>query len=391
MQTRRTFLTRTAGGTLLTLAAPAPRLWQLAAAAAEPRNDLPVLVVIELAGGNDGLNTVVPYADEVYHRSRPTLRFDPAKLHKLDDRVGLHPAMADFQKLYEAGELAVVQNAGYPNPVRSHFRSMEIWHTGSVGPATPVGWLGRAADADLQLKPCYMGDGPTPLAVQRRAEATPALSSSGEFRLRPGASLPRQATDRSDPVLAQIQQRMTAADDLARRLQTMKLDHLPPMESDAVAEWTKWFQAMASGNPGYRVFYLSVGGFDTHQSQQYQHERLLRGLSTAVAAFLRQLCDTELGQRVLVLIFSEFGRRLEENGNRGTDHGTGGPIFLAGPRVRGGLVGDPPNLNDLDDVGDPRFGLDFRRVYATVLHDWLKIDPKPILGASFEPLQLIKA
>ena len=181
MFSRRDFLARSAG--VMSLGSLAPGLWRRAAAAAEPRKDATILVVLELTGGNDGLNTVVPHADEVYHKSRPTLRVEPAKVLKLDDRVGLHPALKDLHKVWEAGDLAVVQGVGYPNPNRSHSRSMEIWQTGSVGQAPPAGWLGRLGDAHPKFERCHVGQGTMPLAVTGRKTVAQSLSSIADFRL----------------------------------------------------------------------------------------------------------------------------------------------------------------------------------------------------------------
>ena len=207
MFSRRQFMSRSAG--ICAFGSAAPGLWRQAAGATEPRGDGPILVVLELSGGNDGLNTVIPHADDVYHKSRPTLRVEPAKVLKLDDRVGFHPALKELHRLWEAGELAVVQGVGYPNPNRSHFRSMEIWQTGTVEPAPPAGWLGRLGDAHPRLELCHVGPGSLPLAVQGKKVAAQSLGSIAEYRLVPGAKLPDQFVedscaardDRASPLL----------------------------------------------------------------------------------------------------------------------------------------------------------------------------------------------
>ena len=166
---------------------PAPMFWQRAAAATEAKAGLPVLVVVELGGGNDGLNTVVPYADDLYAKARPRLRIEPKTVLKLNDRVGLHPSLKDLHKLWEAGDLAVVQGVGYPNPNRSHFRAMEIWHAGDAGPVPDAGWLGRLADIQPSLGPCYIGTEATPLSVRARRFFTPSIASLSDYRIPPGA------------------------------------------------------------------------------------------------------------------------------------------------------------------------------------------------------------
>ncbi len=171
--------------------------WKRAAGAAEPKRGLPILVVIELSGGNDGLNTVVPYADDLYAKARPTLRIEPKSVLKLDDRVGLNPALKDLHKIWESGDLTMVQGAGYPNPNRSHSRSMEIWQTGEVGPVPDAGWLGRIAEMRLPLRPCYVGSEATPLAVRGRKSCTPAIASLSDYRVPPGMTAP---ADRTPPV-----------------------------------------------------------------------------------------------------------------------------------------------------------------------------------------------
>ncbi len=186
MLTRRRFLARSAELGLVAVGAQAPLVWQRAAAAAEAKAGLPILVVIELSGGNDGLNTVVPYADDLYAKARPTLRIGPKSLLKLDDRVGLNPALKDLHTFWESGDLTIIQGAGYPNPNRSHSRSMEIWQTGSVGPVTDAGWLGRAADIQPLMSTCYVGTEAVPLAVQGRKFFTPSIASLADYRVPPG-------------------------------------------------------------------------------------------------------------------------------------------------------------------------------------------------------------
>jgi uncharacterized protein (DUF1501 family) len=387
MGTRRQFLSRSAGFGLFALGAPAPLFWQRAAAATEAKAGLPVLVVVELGGGNDGLNTVVPYADDLYAKARPTLRIEPKTVLKLNDRVGLHPSLKDLHKLWEAGDLAVVQGVGYPNPNRSHFRAMEIWHAGDAGPVPDAGWLGRLADIQPSLGPCYVGSEATPLSVRARRFFTPSIASLSDYRIPPGTlKTSGRTTPPADELAREVQRRLQAAFARAAQLEAVARD-LPKAESGSLAERLATIRVLIEHDPALRVFTTSTNGFDTHAAQKFTHRELLRSVSSAVAQFLADLRGQGLGERVVVLMFSEFGRRVRENAQQGTDHGTAGPVFLAGAPVRGGLIGSAPDLANLDE-GDLKFAVDFRDVYATLLRRWVNVDPVPILGRRDEALPL---
>jgi uncharacterized protein (DUF1501 family) len=397
MITRRGFLKGSAGlGTgALSLGIPLPGLWRRAASAAETRADLPILVVVELTGGNDGLNTVVPLADDVYHKSRPTLRIEPDKVLRLDDRVGLHPAMKELNSLWESGDLAMVQGVGYPNPNRSHFRSMEIWQTGWLGLAPTAGWLGRVADADPALRLCHVGPQTVPLALRGRKTVPQALASLADYRLMPGAGLVDLSGvgDSGDPVLDQVRRQFTAARELSTRLAAIPAAPgatAPAPAPDTLEGRLDTIRRLIEADSQFRIYYTAQEGFDTHAAQRFAHQDLLRKVSQGVAGFLKGLKASRIDERVVVLMFSEFGRRLKENASGGTDHGTAAPVLLAGKPVKGGLIGPPPDLARLDDSGDPRFTTDFRDVYATLLRRWLAIDPEPILGRRDGVLSLIE-
>ncbi len=379
MISRREFMNQSAG--ILAVGSTASSLWWQAAGAAEARRDAPVLVVLELSGGNDGLNTVIPHGDAVYHKSRPTLRVEPGRVLKLDDRVGLHPSLKDLHRLWEGGTLAVVQGVGYPEPNRSHFRSMEIWQTGTVGPAPPAGWLGRLGDAHPRLELCHVGQGAMPLAVQGRKVAAQSLASVAAYRLEAGAELPSRFKDGSGAgLLAEIRQRYTATADLARRLESLRGGKLASASAETLEGRLETIRRLIEADTPYRVYYTAQDGFDTHAGQLYAHQRLLQTLGRALAGFLDGLKPSKLDERVVVLVFSEFGRRLKENANGGTDHGAAAPVLIAGRAVKGGLFGPHPNLADLDEAGDPRFAVDFRDLYAMLIRRWLDVDPTPILG-----------
>ena len=384
MLSRRDFLAHTAGAAAA-LGLPLPALWGRVAAAAAPDPDLPALVVLELNGGNDGLNTVVPYADDIYHQSRPTLRIAPDKVLKLDDHVGLHPALKDIRRLWEEGQVKVVQNVGYPNPNRSHFRSMQIWHAGVLGPAPTAGWLGRAGDATPALGRCFVGDDVVPLAVQGRKQPAAALASLADYQPALESLVP-PAAEAAGTLLDEIDQRMRTTHDLAGRLSRLGSE-LPAAAVESLDGRLRMIRALLENVPQFRVFYTLLGGFDTHAGQQFTHQDLLGTVASSVHRFVTELRQSKLDERVVVLIFSEFGRRLRENGQRGTDHGTATPVFLIGKRVQGGLLGPAPDLKDLE-LGDPRFKIDFRDMYAAVLRQWLRVDPTPILGQRADLLTL---
>ncbi len=388
MLSRRELFRHSAG--MLALGATAPGMWQRAARAAEARGDAPILVVLELSGGNDGLNTVIPFTDDVYHKSRPTLRVEPGKVLKLDQHVGLHPALKELHRLYEAGDLSVVQGVGYPNPNRSHFRSMEIWQTGTVAPAPPAGWLGRLSDAHPRLELCHVGQGTVPLAVQGRRVVAQSLASAAAYRLPPGAGLPSRFGEAPrDKVIGAIRQQYTACAELAGRLESLRGSSGATADAETLPGRLETIRKLIEADTPYRVYYTAQQGYDTHAVQRFPHQQLLETLGKAVAGFLSDLKSSKLDERVVILIFSEFGRRLKENANGGTDHGTAAPVLVAGRPVKAGLIGPCPDLTHLDETGDPRYAVDFRDVYATLLRRWLDVDPAPILGERNAALPLL--
>ncbi|MDR3620024.1 MAG: DUF1501 domain-containing protein [Paludisphaera borealis] len=382
MSSRRVFLKRTAA--VCSIGSSVPQVWRQAASAAGPDRDATILVVVELTGGNDGLNTVVPHANDVYQKSRPTLRVKPDKVLKLDDLVGLNDALKDMQPFWDGGDLAVIQQVGYPNPNRSHFESMAVWQSGAAGQAAaPAGWLGRAADAHPGLSPCHVGPAAPPLAVRGRTAAPQSLASLAEFQLAPGADLGPAAESKntnSGPVVEAIRAQYREASDLLRRLEQVPRDGGTLPVAGTLEGRLETVRRMIAAQAPARVYYTSLDGFDTHAAQVYAHPRLLRTLAESLAAFFKNLKESRDDARTAVLVFSEFGRRLKENASGGTDHGAPGPVLLVGPGVKGGLYGSHPDLSKLDEVGDPRFAVDYRDVYAAVLRRWLDVDPSPIVG-----------
>jgi uncharacterized protein (DUF1501 family) len=394
MISRRQFLK---SSSLLALAPTVPAFLARTARAAEPRRDGRVLVVLELSGGNDGINTVVPFKDEGYAKHRRALRLPKENLVKVNDEVGLHPAMTPAGELLESKRLAIVQGVSYPNPSRSHAESMAIWQTARLksGEATG-GWLGLALDE--APKPytgapasVFLSGQSVPVALRGRRSMASALPQLEDFAAPPEGSVrkviagPEPADDLTAFVRRSLLDGYTTADWLKEvgRAKSTGVTYPPTV----LARHLQLIARLLKSGLGAPVFYAAQGGYDTHAGQLFTHAGLLGELSAALKAFLDDLAAAGIAERVLVLTFSEFGRRVAENGSAGTDHGTAGPVFLAGPGVKPGLVGKTPSLLDLED-GDLKMGIDFRRVYATVLEEWLKLPAKEALAGTFEHLPL---
>ena len=398
MPNRRSFLKTSS---LVSLTPLLPAVFDKTARAAGTATDDTVLVVIQLDGGNDGINTVVPFADDGYGRARNKLRLKSDDLHKLDEHVGLHPSMEAFKELFDDGRLSIVQGVGYPNPNRSHFRSMKIWQTASLDSAdhSGNGWLGTAldqrraktastgADADA----VFIGKNEMPPALWGRRSSAITLAKAEDLQLELASQSKLDGpsvTDGSD--LDQFVHRQTssafqAATAFAEQNATTQSKVSYP--NYKLAKNLQLVSAiLRAGNPA-RVFYTVQDGYDTHAEQRFAHASLLREFSRSTKAFLDDLKSTGLDQRVVVLAFSEFGRRVAENNSAGTDHGTAGPVFLAGTPIQGGLVGTAPDMSDLVD-GDVKSSIDFRRVYASILKDWLQVLPNNVLREHHEPLRL---
>ena len=396
---RRGFLA-TSGGTL----AAVPFLSPLSLAATTTDR---VVVLVELAGGNDGLNTVIPFEDDRYHRLRPTLRVGKGQVLTLDDQLGFHPALSELHELYEDGRVAVLNNVGYPQPDRSHFRSMDIWHSASTDAETPdTGWLGRLADALAQERPgiapaLAVGVRDVPLALVGESVTAPAIRSADEFRVDVGDG---PAADRRMQRLNALVANPTSSDRLSFLRATARstyqtVDKLRDAAASgsggveypgsdlarALRDVASWIGAGLSS----RVYFVRLGGFDTHAAQGELHQQLLRQLSAALGAFQQDLTARGIGKRVATLVYSEFGRRVKENASRGTDHGAAAPSFVIGQSVRGGLHGATPDLGDLVE-GDLRYSIDFRSIYSTLLKDWMHTDARAVLGGRFDSLDLFR-
>jgi uncharacterized protein (DUF1501 family) len=382
--------------------------------------DQPVLVVLQLAGGNDGLNTVVPVGNDDYHRARPKLGIAKADALRLDDDFALHPALTGFKSLFDDGRLAILHGVGYPNPNRSHFRSMEIWHTATDSDKSALhGWIGRYFDNQCKGEDPAVGislSAQTPQAFLCGSAKGVCFVDPGRFRVLD----PSMQDDDDHAMMAAEADGGNAGGSVgmisgAAAITGDPLDFLERTALDAQVSSDE-IQAIMKGTydgPAYpgtrlaadlrnvarmiaggmptRIYYVSLGGFDTHANQAGAHERLLRDTGGAVKAFLDDLKRQGNHDRVTLMAFSEFGRRVKENGSGGTDHGAAAPLFLAGAGVKAGLHGKFPGLADKDLLnGDVRHTTDFRSVYATVLGRVLKTDPKLVLGREFPLLDVMR-
>ena len=403
--TRRELLaTGLAAAPILTFSRMVPALFAYAAEERTGR-DGRILVVVELPGGNDGINTVVPYADEGYARARRQLRLATNDLIRLDTCVGLHPSLKPLAQTWEAGQLAVVQGVGYPNPSLSHFGSRAIWHTGLPNPGEhrDPGWIGRCADVATRSKQAvFVGQGPVPLALRGRAKTALSVDRPEDIRFsasippRGPAALLSEARAREEDGLLAVARRAARdacmATDLFATIRPGDLKSYPPSE---LARHLGLVAACVKAGLGASVYYLVHGGregngsYDTHVQQLPTHQLLLGELASACRAFFDDLQRARLSERVALLTFSEFGRRAEENASGGTDHGTAAPVLIAGGAVRGGLVGRTPSLTDLEG-GNLKISTDFREVYATILQQWLGVDSKAVLGGEYNKLPLFR-
>ena len=390
---RRSFLKGGMAASAAALALPALFSRAVLAAAESDR----VLVLIQLDGGNDGLNTVIPFGDDLYYKARPSLGFKAGQLTKLDDHIGLHPALAPLRAAWDDSALSVVQGVGYPEPNRSHFTSTDIWQTAST--TTPdrwSGWLGRALDRDAagrEVPGLQLDGGPLSLALVGEKVVVPSVADANRFRVDAGrrdlvtqmTKRPRKA-DNAEFIRRSAAQAYNTSARIERALKDSAGRGSYPQTPLANRLWqvARLIEARLSS----RVYALRLSGFDTHSRQAEAHQALLAELGGALGAFHTDLKAKGLDKRVLCVTYSEFGRRVKENRSLGTDHGAAAPMIVLGGSARGGIVGKHPRLDDLDD-GDLRFHTDFRRVYATILDRWIGVDSSAVLGNKFTPVNFV--
>jgi uncharacterized protein (DUF1501 family) len=406
---RRDFLkTSLAAGGLVSWGFTVPTFLSRTAAAA-PLADQPgakdtVLVVVQLTGGNDGLNTVIPYADPEYAKLRPTLKQPKDQIQTINDALGLHPSMTGLAKVLQDQALCVVQGVGYPNPSQSHFRSMDIWQAASNEKTLTEGWIGKALK-QLPNPPAFhlaRDNESAPLALTGSPVRVPSITSLEDFQLRTAAASSADKkqqraiiegaaqTKESRPNLLDFVQR-TATNTYAssRRLQEIGKNYQPKVTypNSKLANHLKLAAQLIDADLGARIFYVSLDGFDTHASQALQHANLLRDLSDSMTAFYQDMAARGHKNRILMMTFSEFGRRAHENGSRGTDHGEAAPMLLVGGKVKTAVVGNHPSLTDLE-FDNLKHQIDFRQVYAAILDQWLGVSSKEVLGQAFQPVAI---
>jgi uncharacterized protein (DUF1501 family) len=444
LHTRREFLRRTVLGSSLAWTVPvflADTFSALQASAADAATqtitgkDSTILVLLQMAGGNDGINTVVPYANDFYHKARPKIGLKVDQVLKINDDIGLHPALKGFKELYDAGQLSVIKGVGYPNPNRSHFRSTEIWQTASdSGRVEKYGWVGRYFDSECsgadptvgvtigsQLPQAFFAKHPKGIVFNNpqnyrfmaNGEAAEEsykklndvdmmdtnnmamhddgsgdmLNSGGSIAMLP-AGVPMTGGKAVDFISRTALDAQHSSDQV--RAIAAKVQNQATYPTSQLGNSLKLVAKLIGGGLPTRIYYAAQGGYDTHTNQIPSQQRLLTDLGDAMKAFVEDMKAQGNMGRVVVMTFSEFGRRVAENANGGTDHGAAAPMFIVGDKVKAGLLGKYPSLAPADlHQGDVKFNVDFRSVYAGVLETWLKTKSAPILGKQFEPLAVV--
>jgi uncharacterized protein (DUF1501 family) len=363
-----------------------------------------ILVVLELSGGNDGLNTVVPHGDPAYYRARPHIGIPAREVLKVDDHFGFHPSMVGFERLYKDGRMGIIHGCGYDHPSLSHFSSMSYWHTGVPNAGEPLGWLGRLADDHLDpaTRNLIVNIGTSQSLAVRSDKHSPLVFDDPTRFRRDGTDAEKRVLtglggEHTQPTanstldfLAATARNAADSSDFVRQASAAYRTPVDYGIGNAFGGGLQRVAALIASGMKTRLYYVSYQGnaFDTHVQQGDVHSRLLMYTADAVRAFLDDVARLGRGNDVAVVMFTEFGRRVEENGSLGTDHGTATPMFLFGARdrIKGGLYGQPPSLTDLDD-GNLKMTTDFRRVYATVIKEWLGYDDTDtILKGRFDAL-----
>ncbi|MDP6359166.1 MAG: DUF1501 domain-containing protein [Planctomycetota bacterium] len=390
-----------------------PAFFQRTAQAVETASSDNMLVLIQLAGGNDGLNTVIPYTDPLYYQNRPTLGQPREDVLDLDGQLGLHPQLTGMKTLFDENIVKVVQALGYPNPSRSHFRSTDIWTTGNPKHPEGTGWLGRYFDGQDNSKhpfPSMALGGSGQKALKGTLTGAPTFQNINSFRLFPekGMGMAREAdvtVQREKDVGAfKALHRMDGghfaqADFLkdasmkafvsSENLQKMVGRYNTPVNypNNGLANQLKLVGKLIASGINTRAFHVAIGGFDTHSNQARGHAARMNQIGGSLVAFMKDLRSMKKAEKVVIMTYSEFGRRVKENGSRGTDHGAAAPLFVIGEKVKGGILGEHPSLADLRS-GDLKYKIDFRTVYTTMIEQWLGGKTDDIFRQKFEPASI---
>ena len=393
---RRNFLKRSAYVTAGTLLVPEfIKAAQALNASYEGRR----LVIIQFSGGNDGLNTVIPYHNDVYYQVRPQIAIGADKVLKLNDEMGLHPALKSLQKLYDQGDLSIVNSVGYPNPDRSHFRSMDIWHTASgANEYLTNGWLGRYLDSQGNNEKLWQAvevDESLSLAMKGAERKALTVSDPGKlYRTTRGLFAEQyeaQAHQHEHENLGYLYKTMAETVNSAAYIYEKSKVYQTKVSypNNAFGRDLKQIAQMINSGIETEVYYVSLNGFDTHAGQLGRQAGLLKQYAEGVEAFVKDLRVKGNWDNTLVMTFSEFGRRVAQNASRGTDHGTANNVMLMGGKLKkAGIYNAAPNLTTLDK-GDLIYQVDFRQIYSTILQNWLEADPSKVLSESFESLKIV--
>jgi uncharacterized protein (DUF1501 family) len=368
-----------------------------------------VVVVLQLAGGNDGLNTVVPYADPAYLSARPTVGVRPDAVLHIDSNVGLNPALKGMKSLYDGGQVAIVQGVGYSNPTYSHFENLYVWEYADPQRAQTDGWLGKLLGSQIDsqghpLSGCALGETSTPPELRAPTATVSVIDSITGYTVRGGAT--RQATApalyRTTPGIygVLLDQALSTAESGMKTLAAGASTYTPAAQyavagaapaANSLGAALQLTAQMIVTEPSVKICHVVLGGFDTHQAESTRQTTLLAEVDAAVSAFMTDLTAHGQADRVVLMTWSEFGRRINENGSQGTDHGAAAPLFIVGKPVKGGLYGEQPSLTSTIDSGNLKYTVDFRSVYQTLIRDWLQGDPAAVLGASYPELPIIRA
>ena len=368
-----------------------------------------VLVILQLGGGNDGLNTVIPYANPAYLQARPTIGIAADKVLPLNAEIGLNPAMPAMKKLFDSSEVAVVQGVGYPKPVYSHFEGLYIWEHADPGMQQTEGWLGKllASQLDGQGHPltgCALGQASAPVELVAQNATVSVIESIPTYQVQGGAGRRVAAPalyDKTPGVYgALFDEALTTAEFGIAALADSRTRYAPSVtytpqttvygSKNSLATSLQLTAEMIVTQPSVKICHVVLGGFDTHQDEGTRQNALLAYVDSAVGAFMQDIANHGMADRVVLMPWSEFGRRVVENGGNGTDHGAAAPIFVVGKPVKGGVFGEQPSLTNTVDSGNLQYNVDFRSVYQTLIRDWLKADPAAVLGASFPELPIIQ-